>query len=394
MKGLEIAVSDGPLGGDLSILVLFDPDQVNRHWLSDHSYSFTHCATEAELYKQQLSGNHWDLVIATEGIQRFYFTATPQQLAQFFAWLRNSCRLCVIFPDHVVLDPVANNIGPHIIPDHAGIFTFISEASMHGPSTEVPAVFLSQEFLFDGLGWHHAQEVVAYTIMHDTEMNEHEFLLRPRTFRTQRGTIVKVQIGSPDFFDSLEVGRELHVLNTLSTPEYKELNFPRVLHSYQGQCVTFLEREHVDGQSLSVGTLANSLDKVFELAQSYASKGLFHNDFRPWNILQSGGCLSLVDFADISNEDQDSRDLPQIIALVGTLVALGQIDTLGMPLRWGESFDIDLMQTLQPYLNENEIRVQDLYRDPWLKLAKLPTPPELRSTMSINDLLAMVIPVG
>lgn len=391
MKGLEIALKEGPLGDNPSILVLFDPNQVNRDWLSKHSHSFTHCATEAELTEQQLGGNHWDVVIATEGIQRFYSTATPQQLAQFFTWLQNSCRLCVIFPDHVVLDPLANNIGPHMIPEHAGAFTFISEASTHGPSIEVPTIFLSQEFLFDGRGWHRTQEVVPYTIIHDTEINEQELLIRPRTFRTQRGTVIKVQVGSPDFFYSLEVGRELHVLNTLSTPEYQELNFPRVLHSYQGQCVTTLEREHVHGQSLSVGSLANSLDQVFELAQSFANKGLFHNDFRPWNILQCGKDLSMVDFADISNEDQDSRDLPQIVALVGTLAALGQVDTFGMPLRWGDNFDIDLMAISQSYFSENGIQIQRLYRDPWLKLANLPAPPGLSSTMNINELLATVI---
>lgn len=391
MKNTEILLNAGRLGDSPSILVLFDHNRLIGDWLSQLSYSFRTCNTESELIELQLTGTSWDLVIAGEGLQRFYSVTTPQRLLDFFMWLHGMCRLCIVPPERVALDPSSPNIERFRIPFQASPFTYISEDTSNSVFGTSPAIHLSHEFLFDGHAWFQSSELSHFTPFSSIDIAMKEALDRPRTFLAQGELIIKTQVGAVAFLESLEVGREIQVLNDRNAPQFQDLKLPKVLRSSFGSCITSLTREFIPGESMQVGTLTDSLDGIFELAKRYASKGLFHNDFRPWNIVQSGENFSLIDFADISGADLDSRNLPQVVALVGTLAALGQIDTYGMPLRWGEEFDKDLIAITHVYCSENDVRFPYLYGEPWLCLAEQATPSRLNSATSISEIFDVVL---
>ncbi len=87
---------------------------------------------------------------------------------------------------------------------------------------------------------------------------------------------------------------------------------------------------------------------------------MFHNDFRPWNLLWDGYKMHLIDYADAGVHDLDVQDLPQILSLAATLAALATSD-----IRWGEHFRADTGKILEEIVDVGD---PHWYTVPWLTL--------------------------
>lgn len=212
------------------------------------------------------------------------------------------------------------------------------------------------------------------------------------------GYVIKSQAGCPDYFDSLEIVREAEALASLPPEIRSALNLPRLLNINQGRAVSTTIRQSINGEPLTLlskdsnkGPRLDLMKKVIDLAASYAQLGLFHNDFRAWNILLTPDGLHLIDFADISTIDQDVRDIPQILALVGTVASICHLDTQGFPLRRGENFDTDLLEILREYLSVRDVNIGSLYEYPWLQLPATKGSIDFPKVVTIFDLLDSVL---
>jgi hypothetical protein len=375
------------LGDEPKILNLFDRKGINSRWLTENHLSHTNCTSEEALRQVMESDQHWDLVIATYGIDRFYSTTSEPRLFDFITWLKNHSKLCLVTPHHQGNDPTNPRLGPYRLNPQFTIFNYYSEILPELISLDDgPVVALSDYFLFDGVRWHERRNLVSMTEGIDELSSITESARRSRTFMQDEGYVIKSQIGCPDYFDSLEIIREAEVLASLPLEIRSALNLPRLLNINQGRAVSTVVRQGIDGKSLNLldkesskGLRIDVMKKVIDLAASYAKLGLFHNDFRPWNILLTPDGLQLIDFADISTIDQDVRDIPQILALVGTVTSLCNLDTQGFPLRPGEFFDTDLLEILRDYLSERDVNIGSLYGYPWLLLS------ETRGTINVSE---------
>lgn len=387
MHYLDYALNSPRLTSGSRILNLFDHEGVNSRWLTNRGISHTHCSTEDDVRRIMNSGMDWDLVIATTGMQRFYATNSDVHLLDFVSWLKKHSKLGLVTPHHEIPDPSNRKLGPYRLNPNFTIFNYFSEIPTDAESeTEEPAVALSDHVLFDGLNWHESANLRSLTRGLDGLTFVTDTARRPRTFMHTEGFVIKSQVGCPDYFDSMEVIREAEVLQNLSVSITSTLGLPRVLHVSQGRAVSTLVRQGIAGRSL------NSRDKglgkdsreqlmkqVIDLACTYAELGLFHNDFRPWNVLCTPNGLEMIDFADVSTLDQDVRDLPQILALVGTLIECGDLDTNGFNLRPGELFDTDLLDIVREYLGARGMTIGSLYDRPWLEL------PAIKNFIALGD---------
>lgn len=400
MHSLDHVLNSPAVNRESKILNLFDTQQFNLKWLSNHAASVTHCMSEDDLQRVIDSGMEWDLVIATHGIQRFYATASNARLETFVSWLRSNSRLSLVTPRHFAQDPSNLLLGPHRPDRPFFAFQYFSEVNVDEENHErVPVIAFSDYALFDGFRWWSESELLTLTNRAQEEPSSGEELRRPRTFLTTDGLVIKIQAGCPEFFDSMETLREAETLQRLRRSSEPQIKFPKLKRMCVGNSVTTTVRESINGTThrpsqvseLSRGT-SEVLHAVVDLAISYAEQGLFHNDFRPWNIIDTPVGLQLIDFADVSYRDEDVRDLPQIVALIGSLIAIGNLDTNGMPLRERENFDIDLLSILRKPLGDLGLEMGSLYTQPWLNLSSLKGLKSLSTSMSVKQLCLQLLP--
>jgi len=387
------------LGPESRILNLFDPAGINSHWLTENHLSHINCTGEEALRQIMESDQHWDLVLATFGIDRFYSTTSEPQLFDFITWLKNHSRLCLVTPHHEGNDPSNPRLGPYRLNPQFTIFNYYGEI-LPGVNSleEVPVIALSDYFLFDGYRWYEGNNLVSMSVGIGGLSSMTDSAKRSRTFMHDEGYVIKSQVGCPEYFDSLEIVREAEVLASMPPEIRSALNLPRLLNTNQGRAVSTVVRQGINGESLTLldkdstqGTRLDLMKKVINLAASYADLGFFHNDFRPWNILLTPDGLRLIDFADVSTIDQDVRDIPQILALVGTVASLCNLETKGLPLRSGENFDTDLLQILSEYLSVRDMNIASLYEHPWLRLPGTKDTVDLTKVVTIFDLLDSVL---
>lgn len=394
-------LESGLVSRDSSILNLFDIEGLNSVVLSKSGFRSSRAATEVEMREIIKLGSHWDLVIATHGIDRFYATTTQADFSAFISWAKESSKFFLLTPEWEILDPSNGALGPQRMRPEVSSFRYVSELTTERDSPqERPVVLLSDWFLFDGLHWREHKDLVSPPSGAVDKPLNGGSIRRPRTFLHNEGTVIKCQVGNPDYFESLEIIREAECLQRLPPSVRVALQIPRLVRIHQGRSVTVTVRERVPGEPLvDQGEVTTKipqikiLGKTLELATRYSQNGFFHNDFRPWNILHVGDELTMIDFSGLSRVDEDSRDLPQIIALAGTLIFLGDLDANGLKIGIGESFDRDVMLIMEDYLVGRNIRIGELYDEPWLALPTIGGSIEISLQMSAKELLDQLLAV-
>lgn len=399
MNPLECALGAPVVTQSSKLLVIGDPEGVNFRWLNERGWNVEQASLGHILKNFIPSRNSWDVVVATVGIQRLYATSSGAALEEFVVWLKNRSKLCLITPEHQILDPARNSLGPYVMPACFSKFSYSSEMiPADGEDDLGPVVALSDHVLFDGAIWHTAQQLTSLSAPPDSTETPEQRAKRPRTFLSKSGRIIKTQWGSSEYFEPVEVLREADVISRQIKANPDVRLFPDLHQVVRGRSVATVVRDGVPGDPIvgpegvdrSVKPLL-LMEHVIEVARSFAELGLFPNDFRPWNLLTSRGGLTLIDFADLSSIDQDSRELPQIIALGGTLIFLGGLHSGGLPLRLGSSFDTDLMEICDGWSKSRGVDLESLYDTPWHRLADPGRTFSFVADMTANDLLDEVV---
>lgn len=368
-------------GHCLSLLEKTNTTDVSRVlvvWFGEGGNRLAHGGTtvvgETALEAEMRSAVSWDAVIALGNTQRFYDTCGPQKLAAFARWARTCSAVLFIEPRYDFIDAGAFDLGPHRVPLEFESFRFISETLSSTSTEEAPILVLSDHLLWDGKKWHEARSVEAESLL-PPRLSWNHIETPPRTLSGGDGCIIKMQVSSPNFFGDNSVAREAAALRDFGPTIRAFSTVPEVLHATRGHAVSIIVRKKIEGSPVEFPA-TEPLDrralflaqKLVTLACHFASAGLFHNDFRPWNILDTSEGLAMIDFADCSRADLDVRDLPQTVALAGSLFLVLGLEWREMKVEAGESFDTDTLAIVETYLSEREGKVSDFYGQSWLDL--------------------------
>lgn len=343
--------------------------------------------------------NRWDAIVATHKMQRFYETSSEADLDRFFSWALASTDLLVVSAAKKFTDPSRTELGPWFVPKAllaAGYLTEIRPAEL---GNKEPLIVASNRWLRSGVEWLDSSSIKISEPSRD--LSEPVDTTRPRTFLVQKSHIVKTQLGSLDFFDSVEILAEARALSTIPEDISRQLQLPEVKYSYFGDAVSTLSREAIAGNSLVEAASAKSfppnelMRAVINEAQRYARCGIFHNDIRPWNVIWTNqGRARFVDFSRLSQADEDARGLPQVIALIATLDWIARPEMAPPNVIDAENFDKQILDRSQPIIHELGYSVGALYGTPWHKLGDLPSVTALTNKMSLRDLIEYCLPRG
>ncbi len=365
--------------GALAVLVLFDPAATTCHRLSQlgdtvacvpdlqgplgdpAGHAEIVCAGVEDLVRED---REWDLAILTTGFSRYLAVNTEAAVNGLVTWLRSHAEVVIFEAPRNIIDPVLNDLGPYASHPVLSHFTFLGElADEIGESAQTPLILASDHHLFTGDGWVSRADVVDLDTRDWTEARDSGRW----TLHARDDLVVKVECVSEDYFDRCQATAE-HAFLTSVPPSLREsLRLPAPLSLNRGRSVVTIVREHVPGIQARAGdreTARRVMEGVLDLASRYAEASLFHNDLRPWNVLWDGESASFIDFADASNVDEDVHDLPQILALAGTLASIA-----GHGPREGEGFREDVLQIADESGALSVVPLNNLYGAPWLALA-------------------------
>ncbi len=372
MGPLDIALRAPCFSKNPRVLMLCDPSESAHQSLVARGALVDWRGGALEVSKLMESEEHWDLIVATCSMQRLYDTTLDSHLQQFGQWVRGHSKVCLLTPRKFFVDPARNAVGPWRLDEAFLGFEFISELDMG--DSDKPTMALSDQVLWDGVKWREKADFIRTHRPANHEEGQPQPSTRRRHHLASDGTIFKTEMGSPDYFESLEVIREAEAIEALGPEIGRTLNLPAVLSLRRGHAVSTLHRETLSGVPLLESLTSSEVDRqelfqqVLGCAVAYSSLGLFHNDFRPWNFLVTSEGLTLIDYAGVSRFDLDTRRLPQVVALIGTIVALTKSLTEPPSVRMFEEFDEDVLAAIGPALESLGIQIESLYTTRWLEL--------------------------
>lgn len=386
-------VSDHP-----KVLSLFGPPEPLAHALAEKGITVESFGETQSWERILHKTEKWDIVFAMSSMDRFYDTVSPEGLELFASWLQAHATVVISSPQKSVIDPERNSIGPTSLPEPFRDFLFFSEVSVsvRGQSPRTLNL-LSDQLLWEGNRWIDLTEMFLPPSSNEGEKSPMMRRADKRTIILNDHTVIKIQAGSVDYFDLLEVNQEATVLETLKKDSLKALGIPRLVSVSRGKTLTMLHRDAVYGERLDkfphVFALSQEtiLREILAICQKYAAHGLFHNDIRPWNLLSSERGVSLIDYSRISAFDSDSRNLPQILALWGTLIFFTEFQTFFDTPDFSERFDVVIMKQASNFLESRQISLDTLYGKPWRQLAGKDSFSLVSQLADPEDLLARLL---
>lgn len=362
-------------GNSMRILVLGDPHattcrdlMVDGHdvWCcpdlqrSDGAFHKRLAATTVDQLTQTTTT--WDLVVAVEGFRRLQRVHSRDSLRDILGWIATASHSIVLEAPRDPLSPDLHDLGPYLLTDLLASFLAVTEIqssdSDHSPSR--PLLLASNAGLFVKDTWIPATEL---TQMPSTRAQNQTAV---RTFELDE-TVIKVELGNEGYFEQCDAMAEGVFL--LQSPENVRdaLELPRVIDLQRGRAVNILVRERVAGAPLQPGGCGGGavpIAAVIDAAARFSRLALFHNDFRPWNLLWTGRDVVAIDYANVCDADLDVHGIPQVLAFAGTIAAL-----IGTTLPWGEAFTSALTETVDRSRIGERWSEEDLIgtgRSPWL----------------------------
>lgn len=323
----------------------------------------------------------FDVVVATEGWRRLRETNRPPVVADLLGWTRRNAGVTIVEAPRHEIAPDLHDLGPFRTLGLLGGFRFLAEVSVVDGSAvpRTPVVVASDQFLLVDDAWVPASDVARL------DADPVDAPLRPvRTFRVPGTRIVKVECTSEDYFARTQLLGEASFLGGVDEHVRDELGLPRLLSLVRGRAVTTLVREDVAGGPAP--DVDRQLAAVVDIAARYAALGLFHNDVRPWNLLWEDGRARLVDFTETSTHDDDVRDLPQVLALAGTLAAIATGE-----IRHGDPFHTDVLELAGASGLLDRWPLERQLTGPWLALPERRDRIVVRSGMSAEQVVRAVL---
>jgi hypothetical protein len=262
-------------------------------------------------------------VLGTEFLS-FYRINSAARIEEFMNQLQGSAQSVIMLLPRREVSPEFDYKSVYASHELVCRFKFFHE--LESKDTLNPVIFASDSFYLDRGQIVHAfdLEVFPSTVLG----NESESV---RTWIGKGGLLHKSELASVDFFERSQVAQEGYFLSQFQMDNPGNKSFPRLEKVSYGRAIVESVRELVPGRALNENDYGNL--HVVELFHSaclrFSSKGFFHNDLRPWNLLFDGSKIELVDFADTSKRDNDLTGLHQIEGYIGTaLVLLGKMKIL------------------------------------------------------------------
>ena len=364
-------------GRQLRILVLGDPHATTCHSLVRDGHDVWCCpdlqrgnesvhtrvvaTTVEELMKTEVT---WDLIVAVEGFRRLQRVHSTRRLKAIMDWIADSSHAAVVEAPRVALAPDLHDLGPYLVTDLMTGFLTVTEIEPpdSNPRSSRPLLFASSQGLLLGETWLPASALTEHT---STRARDHTVV---RTFESA-DIIIKVELGNEGYFEQCDAVAEGAFLMSRPPLVREELGLPRVIEFNRGRAVNVLVRERIDGVSLWPGACRDEripVAAVIDAAVRFSKAVLFHNDFRPWNLLWTGNDVVVIDYANVCDADLDVQGIPQILALAGTLAAL-----MTTALPWGEEFAAAVAKTARRSRIGQQWTEVDLLGtspSPWLSL--------------------------
>jgi len=299
----------------------------------------------------------------TDFLDRFLSTHSESDIFELAKSLASSANPMVAKCPRNYFDQTVNQLGPY---NHYGIwdqFDFVSEKSGDRPG-ERPILSGSKNFIeVSGLRIpkESLQLISNREIYPDCDWSTDSMV---HTYLMTNNQVLKWELRNHEYYESSQVLNEICFLLNASDTERRELGLPHIITHQVGQFSVSCIRSAVQGIP------ADSVSLVAELCARYANLGLFHNDVRPWNLLEGinehgAKKVAFIDFGHVSRADHDSQNFPQILALLGTLLSLGNFDLGGFQIRAGDNFKSDLMRFATEYLQLADPFADHLYDEPW-----------------------------
>jgi hypothetical protein len=309
---------------------------------------------------------HWDLVVAVDGFERIQQVHRVAILRRIMGKFAQNSRALLVEAPRRPLAPDLHDLGPYLTSEYLADYLAVTEIQVEDTNrTSAPPLLLaSNEGFFASGEWLSADSLKVHP------PNNLEAPIVVRTFEADR-TIIKVELASEGFFDECAVVAEGEFLQRASTKMRTVLGLPRVLNLHRGRAINVLVRERITGEPLSPGICARRdipLESVIDVACHLSGLELFHNDFRPWNLLWNGAEMRVIDFANVSDTDSDVEGLPQVLALAGTLASLASPE-----LPWGPEFVPNIMALANEagvFATWTEDYLLGETRSPWLAISK------------------------
>lgn len=326
-----------------------------------------------------------DLIVAVEGWSRLMQVNPPPVRAELIEWMRRHSTVTLVEAPRRILAPDLNTLGPFDVQGLLGGFHYLAEPDVtdESDSLDTPWILASDHHL-----------LVEGVLIPAGEVewlggSDPDALVKPvRTYRVSGDRIVKVECTSEDYFERTQVLGEWAFLTAVADDVRARLDLPLVHSLVRGRAVTTLVRDDVAGGPGDGLTLPQRLAGILEVAGRYAEVGVFHNDVRPWNVVWHHGRARMIDFADASPDDDDVRDLPQVLALAGTLAAVATDE-----IRGGEHFHLDVLELAQRAGLLERWPLRSQLGAPWSRVPHLRDLPAVATTRPAADIMREVLEV-
>lgn len=305
-----------------------------------------HTFTRFSRLRELPNGAMFDICFVLGSNSEFFSTLTDDDFEQLATFLAEKCQVSFVESQVSPIVPSLNDIGPLSIPSQLLSLEFISEHNLE--ELENPLIAVSDKWVFVSGEWiNRANVVPLYDRRGFVKHNSH---WRPRTYKVNRGQVIKFQTSGSDFFEQCELKREIEFLESSGLEGSLSGRIPEIIKSDIGQVVVSLVTKEIEGENLVKACAVASHEEkaliargVMELVQKIRSRGFFHNDLRPWNFLvDSKHRVSVVDFGFASTNNLDARGIGQNLALLGVLATILSVRHAGNLLRMGEKFSSDL----------------------------------------------------
>ena len=259
-------------------------------------------------------------VLGTEFLS-FYRTNSAERIEEFMNQLQSSAQSVIMLLPRKEVSPEFDYKSVYASRSLLSRFKFFHE--LESKDTLNPVIFASESFYLD-----REKIVSAFGIEVFPSMIISKENIPVRTWIGESGLLHKSELASVDFFERSQVAQEGYFLNQFQVESQESSFFPKLETVRYGRAIVESVRELIPGRVLNENDYGNL--QVIQLFHSaclrFSSKGFFHNDLRPWNLLFDGSKIELIDFADTSKRDNDLTGLHQIDGYIGTsLVLMGKM---------------------------------------------------------------------